>query len=287
MRTFTEKEKLLIKQLHQHTSEGIDTINWIKSLFNDKMSALLLMSGSHQVYVFGESDLREKIIKTIVSIVSLIEDLKQEGIIYILPQEDSYVLLHDSNSILLGVENQDSLSFEGGKISINEEDCKWYDTSGVLKSTGYLLPLMLSNKIKETILSTIYLTPKFDNLIKSDFESIEIKSYQQAISDAKKSRNVAWVALLLSLLVQPLMTLFNNRFSLTELKSDQYNGIVNTIGNQNNQVRIINYNIESLKEKTDSISIFVNNINQSLLDCQKEIRSINTFLRSNKDYTLE
>lgn len=172
MARFSDKEKLLLKEISK-----MDCISDIYSLASkiygiENLSLLLLKQDIDNVIVFTKETLdeelrREELIK-IVSVLSFIDKLEKEGLVYIINDERNAWFCSQSQTQL-------ALKVEGGyvvlnyRIKLNEEEIEVRNELGRKVLIGYRVSESLSRAIKHFMGNSIYPTESLMELVHNNF----------------------------------------------------------------------------------------------------------------------
>lgn len=224
MARFSDKEKLLLKEISKS-----DCISDIYSLASkiygiENLSLLLLKLDSNNVIVLTKETLdeklrREELIK-IVSVLSFINKLEKEGLVYIINDERKALFCSQSQTQL-------ALKVEGGyevlnfRIKLNDEEIEVRDELGRKVLIGYRVSESLSCAIKHFLGNSIYPTEALLDLVHNNFKLTEDK----ALIYTKYSFWTAIFAMLLSMCAVPI----SNKWGVTTLDSRQYDSLIKNI----------------------------------------------------------
>lgn len=224
MARFSDKEKLLLKEISK-----MDCISDIYSLASkiygiENLSLLLLKQDIDNVIVFTKETLdeelrREELIK-IVSVLSFIDKLEKEGLVYIINDERNAWFCSQSQTQL-------ALKVEGGyvvlnyRIKLNEEEIEVRNELGRKVLIGYRVSESLSRAIKHFMGNSIYPTESLMELVHNNFKLTEDK----ALIYTKYSFWTAIFAMLLSMCAVPI----SNKWGVTTLDSRQYDSLIKNI----------------------------------------------------------
>ena len=181
MKKINEWDEKIIKIILDQGSNMVFTLGeLLKQYFNDKELALLILAPTRKVYtLYNTKCRRDEIYSLLVKIISLIEAMEKEGLVYCLSKEQNQII---------------------------------YD------------PIL--SKVIYYFNSVIYPSDSLYEFKKNNFVSLEILSYQKEVKAARCSRNLAWLALIISLFSPLGMTFFNNEFSKIEIQQGQYKTII-------------------------------------------------------------
>ena len=145
---------------------------------------------------------------------------------YCLSKEQNQIIYAPSDtSVGIGTDGT-ILTMTGGQIKIKENTAVLRNNQGDIILNGELVKEPILSKITYYFNSLIYPSDSLRVLFKNNFVSLEILSYQREVKEAKISRNIAWSTCIISLLSSFGMTFFNNKFSKTEIKQEQYETII-------------------------------------------------------------
>ena len=152
--------------------------------------------------------------------------MEKEGLVYCLSKEQNQIIYAPSvTSVGIGTGGT-ILTITGGQITIKENTAVLSHNQGNIILKGGLVEEPILSKITYYFSSLIYPSDSLRVLVDNNFESLENLSYQREAKEAKISRNLAWLACIISLLSPFGMTFFNNRFSKTEIQQEQYETII-------------------------------------------------------------
>jgi hypothetical protein len=255
MRKINDCDKSIINIILGQDLRTISTLGeLLKSYFNDRESALLILASIRKVYTFYNIEhKREDIYSLLVKIISLIETMEKEGLVYCLCKEQNLIIYAPSDNSVGIDSNETILRITGGEIKIEENTAILRNEQGDTILNGELVTGPISSKILYYFNCIIYPSDSLYILRKNNFDSLEILSYKNEVKAAKCSRNVAWLALLISLLLPFGMTFFNNVFSKTEIQQEQYKTIIMKMDNNSEKtdslVKLFKYIIECTPKK--------------------------------------
>ena len=229
MRTLSAKEKMRAKQLYELNDKNrINILDWFAQLVKNELSGVFLSKTVDYVYIFGDSDTIDEMFGDILSDICLLEELQKEGVLYFMTNERQNAFLGRGRKYTVGEDSSSKFSFELGDVIVNEFGCEWQLKNENIVN-GKSLEYVIACKINAIFNTTVFLTPAFKELLSVGFESVEIRSYKNDVRNAKRSRNIAWITLLLSIVVQPAMTFFDNKYSKIQIKDEQYNCVIKKI----------------------------------------------------------
>ena len=213
--------------LNQDSKTGSTLGKLLKQYFNDKEFALLILAPTRKVYtLYSTEHKRDEIYSLLVKIISLIETMEKEGLVYCLSKEQNQIIYAPSDtSVGIGTGGT-ILTITGGQIKIKENTAVLRNNQGDIILNGELVEAPILSKITYYFNSLIYPSDSLRVLVDNNFVSLEVLSYQREVKEAKISRNLAWFACIMSLLSPVGMTFFNNRFSKTEIQKEQYDTII-------------------------------------------------------------
>ena len=225
MRKINDTDKQIISNMLQQDVLNMPiVISYIKNYFKKNDTAIFILSSVGKAYIlYRNQDYYKKAIKLIVDIVSLLEYLDKEGYIYCIPTDiNQPYFIYESSEIDVGINDDDSYTISNGKLELKGEAADFYDSTHTLILRGICCQKELADKILHYFKCIIYPTESLKDLVRNNFETLEVISYKREIKEAKISRNFAWAALIISLLLPFGMTFFNNRFAKTEITDYQY-----------------------------------------------------------------
>ncbi len=228
MRKINKLDKDIINIILEQDMKRVSTLGeLLKQYFKDKESALLILVPTQKVYTFynTEHDIDE-IYSLLVKIISLIETMEKEGLVYCLSKEQNQIVYASSDTNVGISTDEKTLTITGGQIKIDENTAILKNEQGNNILKGELVVEPISSKIIYYFNSIIYPSDSLQVLVNNNFVPLEILSYQKEIKAAKCSRNIAWLALVISLSLPFGMTFFNNKYSKATIKEEQYKTII-------------------------------------------------------------
>ena len=100
MRKINEWDRELIKTiLNQDPKMGSTLGELLKQYFNDKEFALLILAPTRKVYtLYSTEHKRDEIYSLLVKIISLIETMEKEGLVYCLSKEQNQIIYAPSDT---------------------------------------------------------------------------------------------------------------------------------------------------------------------------------------------
>lgn len=250
MARFSDKEKLLLKEISK-----MDCISDIYSLASkiygiENLSLLLLKQDIDNVIVLTKETLdeelrREELIK-IVSVLSFIDRLEKEGLVYIINDERNALFCSQSQTQL-------ALKVEGGyavlnyRIKLNEEEIEVRDELGRKVLIGYRVSESLSRAIKHFMGNSIYPTESLMELVHNNFKLTEDK----ALIYTKYSFWTAIFAMLLSMCAVPI----SNKWGVTTLDSRQYDSLIKSINGLTRKETVDSIEVENMLPHTNKMKV--------------------------------
>lgn len=250
MARFSDKEKLLLKEISK-----MDCISDIYSLASkiygiENLSLLLLKQDIDNVIVLTKETLdeelrREELIK-IVSVLSFIDRLEKEGLVYIINDERNALFCSQSQTQL-------ALKVEGGyevlnfRIKLNDEEIEVRDEFGYKVLTGYRVSESMSRAIKHFMGNSIYPTESLMDLVHNNFKLTEDKSLKYAIC----SFWVAIFAIILSIFAVPI----SNKWGVTTLNSQQYDSLIKSINVLTRKGTVDSIEVENMLPHTNKMKV--------------------------------
>lgn len=250
MARFSDKEKLLLKEISK-----MDCISDIYSLASkiygiENLSLLLLKQDIDNVIVLTKETLdeelrREELIK-IVSVLSFIDRLEKEGLVYIINDERNALFCSQSQTQL-------ALKVEGGyavlnyRIKLNEEEFEVRDELGRKVLIGYRVSESLSRAIKHFMGNSIYPTESLMELVHNNFKLTEDK----ALIYTKYSFWTAIFAMLLSMCAVPI----SNKWGVTTLDSRQYDSLIKSINGLTRKETVDSIEVENMLPHTNKMKV--------------------------------
>lgn len=188
---------------------------------------------------------REELIK-IVSVLSFINKLEKEGLVYI---------INDERKALFCSQNQTQLALkvEGGyevlnfRIKLNDEEIEVRDEFGYKVLTGYRVSESMSRAIKHFMGNSIYPTESLMDLVHNNFKLTEDKSLKYAIC----SFWVAIFAIILSIFAVPI----SNKWGVTTLNSQQYDSLIKSINGLTRKGTVDSIEVENMLPHTNKMKV--------------------------------
>ena len=235
-----------------------------KEGFKDSGFALFFSFSLKQVFLLRkDSKAYDLGLSILVDIVSLLETMEKLGHLYCVGSEDEFSLFINDSTFPVAINgDRNTYDVSNGKIIISKNKIVYNDKLGNLIMDGSCVEKQLTAKIINYLCCSIYATDSLKELVENNYESLEIQSYKRQIADAKFSRNMAWIALFVSLFSPFFMTFFNNKYAKTEIKDSQYESILNHIDLITNNVISIyemlhkdNENNKTIILNSDSINV--------------------------------
>lgn len=216
----------------------------------ENLSLLLLKQDIDNVIVLTKETLdeelrREELIK-IVSVLSFIDRLEKEGLVYIINDERNALFCSQSQTQL-------ALKVEGGyavlnyRIKLNEEEIEVRDELGRKVLIGYRVSESLSRAIKHFMGNSIYPTESLMELVHNNFKLTEDK----ALIYTKYSFWTAIFAMLLSMCAVPI----SNKWGVTTLDSRQYDSLIKSINGLTRKETVDSIEVENMLPHTNKMKV--------------------------------
>lgn len=216
----------------------------------ENLSLLLLKQDIDNVIVLTKGTLdeelrREELIK-IVSVLSFIDRLEKEGLVYIINDERNALFCSQSQTQL-------ALKVEGGyavlnyRIKLNEEEIEVRDELGRKVLIGYRVSESLSRAIKHFMGNSIYPTESLMELVHNNFKLTEDK----ALIYTKYSFWTAIFAMLLSMCAVPI----SNKWGVTTLDSRQYDSLIKSINGLTRKETVDSIEVENMLPHTNKMKV--------------------------------
>lgn len=250
MARFSDKEKLLLMEMNKS-----DCISDIYSLASkiygiENLSLLLLKLDSNNVIVLTKETLdeklrREELIK-IVSVLSFINKLEKEGLVYIINDERK-ALFCSQNQTQLALKVEGGYEVSNYRIELNDEEIDVRDKLGRKVLTGHRVSESLSRAIKYFLGNSIYPTESLLNLVHNNFKLTEDKSLKYAIC----SFWVAIFAIILSIFAVPI----SNKWGVTTLNSQQYDSLIKSINGLTRKGTVDSIEVENMLPHTNKMKV--------------------------------
>lgn len=250
MARFSDKEKLLLMEMNKS-----DCISDIYSLASkiygiENLSLLLLKLDSNNVIVLTKETLdeklrREELIK-IVSVLSFINKLEKEGLVYIINDERK-ALFCSQNQTQLALKVEGGYEVSNYRIELNDEEIDVRDKLGRKVLTGHRVSESLSRAIKYFLGNSIYPTESLLDLVHNNFKLTEDKSLKYAIC----SFWVAIFAIILSIFAVPI----SNKWGVTTLNSQQYDSLIKSINGLTRKGTVDSIEVENMLPHTNKMKV--------------------------------
>lgn len=250
MARFSDKEKLLLMEINKS-----DCISDIYSLASkiygiENLSLLLLKLDSNNVIVLTKETLdeklrREELIK-IVSVLSFINKLEKEGLVYIINDERK-ALFCSQNQTQLALKVEGGYEVSNYRIELNDEEIDVRDKLGRKVLTGHRVSESLSRAIKYFLGNSIYPTESLLDLVHNNFKLTEDKSLKYAIC----SFWVAIFAIILSIFAVPI----SNKWGVTTLNSQQYDSLIKSINGLTRKGTVDSLEFENILLHTNKMKV--------------------------------
>ena len=224
MARFSDKEKLLLKEISKRECIS-DIYSLAAGIYGIKgLSLLLVKQDMNNVIVLAKDALDEGLRRDdhikIVSVLSFIDKLEKEGLVYIINDERDALFCSQKQTQL-------AVKIEGGyvvlnyRIKLNDEEIEVRDELGRKVLIGYRVSESLSCAIKHFLGNSIYPTESLLDLVHNNFKLTEDK----ALIYTKYSFWTAIFAMLLSMCAVPI----SNKWGVTTLDSRQYDSLIKNI----------------------------------------------------------
>lgn len=250
MARFSDKEKLLLKEISKR--ECISDIYSLASKIYgiENLSLLLLKQDIDNVIVFTKETLdeelrREELIK-IVSVLSFIDKLEKEGLVYIINDERNALFCLQKQT-LLAVEVEGGYEVLNFRIKLNDEEIEVRDEFGYKVLTGYRVSESMSRAIKHFMGNSIYPTESLMDLVHNNFKLTE----DEALKYTKYSFLTAIFAMLLSMCTVPI----SNKWGVTTLNSQQYDSLIKSINGLTRKGTVDSIEVENMLPHTNKMKV--------------------------------
>ena len=250
MARFSDKEKLLLKEISKRECIS-DIYSLAAGIYGIKgLSLLLVKQDMNNVIVLAKDALDEGLRRDdhikIVSVLSFIDKLEKEGLVYIINDERNALFCSQKQTQL-------AVKIEGGyvvlnyRIKLNDEEIEVRDELGRKVLIGYRVSESLSCAIKHFLGNSIYPTESLMDLVHNNFKLTEDKSLKYAIC----SFWVAIFAIILSIFAVPI----SNKWGVTTLNSQQYDSLIKSINGLTRKGTVDSIEVENMLPHTNKMKV--------------------------------
>lgn len=207
MRKYNTREKDFLKLLEEISNDDLEFFSFFlqnKYFSKNKNSALFVLPQQKTVLLFirksffDDIKLRKEELKTFIEIVSLVENLKDDRYINLIPNPEaknmSMHIMHDSFNTL----KQDSTT---SNIILNEEgmhlkstdNSKIYNSQNEIEFEGVKLEEHTYNLIMNNLMGLLFVSQELKDFVKKGFRSVEDLRY-------RNGQIATWFGLILALI---------------------------------------------------------------------------------------
>lgn len=230
MRQYSEEEQRIIKSIIKHSDGfhlGYDLINDLFS--NDGIALVILDEGRASLLSLPIETEKVKSAKLhLFSILSLMEHLEREQMIYCIDKEPVLSLYMSSQNTSLAIA-KGKYSCDGAIIEDCQGQCIMKDAEGRSVMKGNYIDDSLCHRIRHFFIGDIYATSRLHELVNNQFKSLEILQYEKDLDYARKSLWVSWGAFAISILSVVFSIPLSNKFGTSTMIESQYQGIIDKL----------------------------------------------------------
>ena len=254
MRQFSSFDKKIADEFISKNNRGklLTKYRVIQDFFNDQI-ALFISDANCAFFYRNELD-KDKGLEVLVSIIVLLRDMEQEGLILCILNNQEPLLLYKQTDNMCAITTDKIFSFDIGNIDISRLTIANRDGTTILN--GNLLPDNLSKMISYYFRCKIYPTETLNELIANKYDSVEIRSLKRQRNWGVISTLVAVLIAIISCWWNIYMTRYNNEHAVTEIKAQQYDEILNILKEDSctfNSIKTEVLNLKLIQERQDSI----------------------------------
>ncbi len=268
----------IIKSIIENTSSNDRTLSkGIIDCLTGDTCGIFISEKCDTFILYEKEEQYHNLSKILVDVLIVVEYLKSEGYIYLIGNKvEPSFLASNRTSTLVGIDDNDkyivddvTFSVEDGKKSFKGLNCK--------RCEG-----LLSTKFSEIFYNYLYTTPSLEEFYNNGFKTNDVIALEHQLEveknnakEAKCSRNIAWISLIISLVVGPLISVFvNNIIGETTIDNNQYTRVIKTIDSccfliNKNQEEIMSLNRDLLKKQVTK-KIDINSIDKKNQDSTKK-----------------
>ena len=255
MRKLSKDDKALLDIIVSYDISSLNPVsNLVSEIFQPGHTALFI---SDKTYLLKKEGVAiNEVQSKLLSIISLLSELRQEGYIYLLEDNDSGPILIQKDQINEVWSNQGTVYSKLGKIesidtdtvSASDEQCSY---SGKAFSKEY------SNTLNHLLTSYLCPTDKLKSFKKSGYVSDDEYRYKTELCYTRIGLIISLVALFASFLTPVWLTKwqtryptdYNNTNAITTIDETQLNKVVSDLKKIATSLDSINANITTIHER--------------------------------------
>lgn len=220
------------------------------------------------VYIFFDEQKKfDESMNFLTEFLIVIETLKSENLIYLIEGEkDNIFLKRGLKDHSVGILKNSTYQVDDGTIEI-KKDGIIYNNLKCKKCSE-----TISKKISDIIFDIILSTNSLNEFKENGYKSVEMLSLEKQIADAKESRNIAYVSLIISSVFAPIFSIIlNNCHGENTIEKKQYFEITrkidscrNSIDKFHNDVLVIEAQYNKAKQNLDSCRAILKKIHNDV-----------------------
>ena len=247
MKIISEAEREFLRNVLNHSEGFLAGESLAGDLFGSDSIALFFLEDG-RCCLFSGSDENEKTDaarRRLFNLVALMNDLERENMICCLDREKRNALYLSSQDT--------SVAVDGARYSSNgyviEENPNAFTIKTALKENvmkGNMLQPTLADTLRHYIDGRVYATSRFLEFVNNDFKSTETLRYEKEIGYARKSLWVSWAAFVVAILSIILSVPISNKWGVSTIKAEQFEGLEKKIDGIKNEVKLSNSKLESV-----------------------------------------
>jgi hypothetical protein len=255
MRKFNKREKEFLILLEEISNNDLEFFSFFlqnKYFTESKNSALFILPKQNTAIlyirkkIFDNLKLRKEELRDFIEILSLIENLKDDRFINIIPNPE---VLNTSMHIMHKSFTKPNQSSKDSSISLNKEGMhlkypdisKIYNSKDKVEFEGVKLEEHTYNLIITNFMGLLFISQELKDFVKNDFRSLEDIRY-------KNSQKATWFGLILALTFG-VFGIYNSFSSNEKLNSDKQEKQLNHIFEINSKIHYEILNKKIIVEK--------------------------------------
>lgn len=255
MRKLSKDDKALLDKIASYDNSSLHPVsNMVSEIFKSGQTALFI---ADKTYLLKKDDVAlHEVQSQLLNIISLLSELKQEGYIYLLENNDSGPLIIQKG------QKSEVWSNQGTQCSaLGEIEYKGTDTVKVADDTcsytGKAFSKEFSSILSHLLTSYVCPTDKLKTFKESDYMTVDEYKYKTELCYTRIGLIISLVALLASICFPICLTKwqtkyqtdYNNKNAITTIDETQLNDVILNLNNITTSLDSLNEQINTLHEQ--------------------------------------
>lgn len=255
MRKLSKDDKALLDIVASYDNSSLNPVsNLVSEIFQPGQTALFI---ADKTYLLKKEDVvLNEVQSTLLCVISLLSELRQEGYIYLLEDNDFVPIIIQKDQRKEVWSNQGTLYSKLGiiefidtdTVSVSDDQCSY---SGKAFSKEY------SNILNHLLTSYLCPTDKLKSFKKAGYVSDDEYRYKTELCYTRFGLIISLVALFASFLFPVCLTKwqtsyqtdYNNKNAITTIDKTQFNKVVSNLNKISTSLDSINANITTINER--------------------------------------